>query len=605
MADTIARNNYFLYGETGERLQGIADSEIYQSSARVIRNLIITELGNLKIAKQYVKKEFNTPITDIVEVLDTRYFFFIVVTTTKIYTINKSDYSVLYELEHNLGRDITRETNVKMFEDSLMICSPTPKVYEFDSTDGNIGVSNFLDLLKYPIIDKEEVKLDVYKIYTVGEELRVSLLSTYTNPKLESKEDGIYLYETGLKLERIYKQFKSSIDKDDITDPTENMMFGVLYRFTKNEGDLSYILGNNKISFTGETEDSKYGSPYFTTIDIKDISGDLVYGQLQPLKDKFTDIGVMSDRLVIIKDDTFYFSKKDNFFDFRNGTEADDPFYFKPTPISNQKPNILRMKIGNGMYVATDKGVYVITYSKVLSSTTYSVFIAGEGPATRECELIGDNFYYITPTYELKCVQPVPNAYGYESYTTYDAEKYDIRPNIILLSKVIIDGRNVLVATRKDKKLVYLYEALEYNIFRRTSLDIDATNELFGYREHFIINGGILEKSINNYATCTLTLNPPFLSTSKGGTYSNNYSSMIERVFMKLLNEERLAVKGVYIIDLEKPLDSKTTDDLFSTYKVERQIRIENGYSIKIDTFENDKILEILGIDTKIKIASD
>lgn len=604
MAETIVRNNFFLYGETGERLSGIRESEIYRNSARVIRNLVVTELGNLKMAKQYVKKTLND-ITGVIEVLDTRYFFFVVVTTTKIFTLKKSDYTVLYSLEHGLSRAITRDVNIKMFDDNLIICANTPKVYEFNKDTGNIGISNFLDLLKYPIVDKEDVKIDVYKVYQVGSELRVSLLSTYINPKLESKSDGIYLYETGLKLQRLYKQFKTSITKDDITNPTANMLFGVFYRFSKNEDKLSYILGNEIISFTGEQQDTTYGSPYFTSMDKTGINGDLTYGTLTELKNNFIDAGVMGDRLVLIKDNTFYFSKKDNYFDFRNGTQADDPFFFTPTPIGNQKPNILRAKIGNAMYVATDKGVYVVSYTKALTATSYSVFIAGEMPCSRECELVGDNFYYITPTYELKCVQPVPNAYGYESYGTFDAEKYDIRPNIILLTKVIIDGKNVLVATNSSKKVIYLYETIDFNSFRRTSLDIDASNELFGYREHFIADNTILEKSDKNYNECLLTLNAPYLSSNKGGSYSNDYSSKIQRVFVKMLNEDKQAIKGFFIIDLQKALDDKSKDDLFSTYKVERQTDVGNGYSIKIISNENNKVLEILGIDTKITVASD
>lgn len=605
--EIIVRNNFFIYGETGERLSGIRESEIYKNSAQKIRNLVLTELGNLKFAKQYIKK--SIPISNIIEILDTRYNFFIIVTATHIYTLNKNNYSILYSLQHNLNKAITRDVNVKMFEDSLMICSNPPQVYEFNKDTGNIGISNFIDLLKYPIIEKEDVKLDVYKVYEVKltdkTELRVTLLSTYTNPKLESKNDGIYLYETGLKLERVYKQYKSSIDKDNISGIAKGMMFGVFYRFSKNEDDKSYILGNTNISFEGSTEDTVYGSPYFTSINIKNISGDLVYGKLQTMKDNFTDVGVVSDRLCVIKDNTFYFSRKDNFFDFRNGSEADDPFYFKPTPISNQKPNILRMKIGNAVYVATDKGVYVISYSKVLSATSYSVFIAGEVPSTRECELIGDNFYYITPDQQLKCVQSVPNSFGYESYQTFDAEKYDIRPRINYLTKINIDGRTVLVATHQDKKVIYLYDALEFNSFRRTSLDIDASKELFGYREHFICDNAIMEKSNKNYEVAELKMNPPAMSTSKGGNYSNDYQSQIVRAFMKLLNEDRQAVKGVYLIDVNKPLDNKGQDDLFSTYKYENTVEVGNGYSVKILSNQNDKVLEILGIDVKVKVASD
>ena len=599
----MVRSNFFIYGETGERLSGIRESEIYKNSAQKIRNLVLTELGNLKFAKQYIRKAI--PISNIIEILDTRYHFFIIVTTTHIYTLDKTNYSVLYSLQHNLSKAITRDVNIKMFEDSLIICSSTPQVYEFNKDTGNIGVSNFISLLKYPIIEKEEVKMDIYKIYKVGEELRVSLLSTYTNPKLESKSDGIYLYETGLKLSRIYKQYKASIDKDDISSPKEGEMFGVFYRFTKNEDEKSYILGNDIVTFEGATNDTVYGSPYFTSINIKDIKGDLTFGKLQTLKNNFTDVGVISDRLCIIKDNSFYFSRKDNFFDFRNGSEVDDPFYFTPTPISNQKPNILRMKIGNAMYIATDKGVYVVSYNKVLTATSYSVFIAGEVPCTRECELIGDNFYYITPDYQLKCVQSVPNSFGYESYQTFDAEKYDIRSHITLLTKINIEGRTVLVGTHENKKVVYLYDSLEFNSFRRTSLDIDATNELFGYNEHLICDNAILEKSNKNYEVAELRLNPPAMNTSKGGSYSNDYQSQIVRTFMKLLNEDRQAVKGVYLIDMEKPLDNKGQDDLFSTYKYENTVEVGNGYSIKIVSNQNNKVLEILGIDVKVKVASD
>lgn len=205
----------------------------------------------------------------------------------------------------------------------------------------------------------------------------------------------------------------------------------------------------------------------------------------------------------------------------------------------------------------------------------------------------------------MKCVQAVPNSFGYESYKTFDAEKYDIRPNIILLTKINIDGRTILVATHSNKELIYLYESLDYNSFRRTSLDIDASKELFGYREHFICDNAILEKSNKNYAEAELFMNPPYISTQKGGNYSNDYQSQIVRAFMKLLNEDREAVKGVYLINMDKPLDDKGKDDMFSTYKYENAVNVGNGYGVKILSKENDKVLEILGIDAKVKVASD
>lgn len=59
----------------------------------------------------------------------------------------------------------------------------------------------------------------------------------------------------------------------------------------------------------------------------------------------------------------------------------------------------------------------------------------------------------------------------------------------------------------------------------------------------------------------------------------------------------------VYIFDT--PLQNKAYDDLFSTYKCEQSERVNNGYTIRILSNENNKVLEILGIDTKVKIASD
>ena len=56
---------------------------------------------------------------------------------------------------------------------------------------------------------------------------------------------------------------------------------------------------------------------------------------------------------------------------------------------------------------------------------------------------------------------------------------------------------------------------------------------------------------------------------------------------------------------MDKPLDNKGTDDMFSTYKYENAVNVGNGYAIKILSKENDKVLEILGIDVKVKVASD
>lgn len=600
MTERIYRNNFFLYGEVGERLNGIRESQIYEHSAQVIRNFLVTELGNLKVAKKFEK--IPNTINSIIEVIDTRNEFYIIITTTHVRTHRKSDNQLLYTLNHGLS--LNNSINCKMFEERLIICGETPKVFEFDVDTGNIGISDFMNLLEWPVMNKEEIKMDLYKVYQVSGEPRVTLLTTYTNPRLEIKNNKVYLYNSKTEIQRMYLDYRGNVNKDDITSPAKDLVFAVFHKKFESDEEKSYHIGNTKINFTNPLDDALYGSQYFTGVDIAVANGDLSFGELKPLNANFTDAGLFQNRFYIIQDGVFYFSKIDNYFNFKNDIQSDAPFYFKPSPINNQKPLFLKSKVGNGIYVVTNKGCYVIGYNKALTPSSYQVFIAGEVPGTVECELVGDDFYYIAESGELKCVQAVPNEFGNESFKTFSAEKYDIKNRIKNISKVIIEGKSSLLCTSKIGSEMYLYDSIELNNFRRVSLDIECETKLYGRNEMIVSDNCFYMKSNLNYPEATLRLNPPFMQTSKGGSYSNDYSSSIERVFLKLLNEDKQAIKGVYIAGT--PLNNMGTDDnLFSTCKLERSTKILNGYEIKIVTNENDKILEVLGIDTKIKIASD
>ena len=94
------------------------------------------------------------------------------------------------------------------------------------------------------------------------------------------------------------------------------------------------------------------------------------------------------------------------------------------------------------------------------------------------------------------------------------------------------------------------------------------------------------------------------MRTEKGGSYSNDYSSRVTRVFIKVLNEDKQAIKGLKINNI---LISKsaTDDDLFSVFKIETSFQILNGFDIEVTTNANNKIFEILGIDVKIDVQSD
>lgn len=605
MAYVIARNNVFNYGEVGERLSGLRESEIYQQSAKKIENFIINEMGNLKIAKQWQETKLQET-ESFVALFDTKYPFYVGVGRNYIYTFQKKLEKTLYKSPIN-----GEFKNYKMIENRLFLIGNTTEVYEFDKKDGNIGKSNFMDLIRFPVKDKEQIKIDVYKTYKVGEEIRVSLLGTYTDPKLKSN-DGIYLFETEIKLERLYKQYKTSVTKDDIFDVKDGLVFGVLHGFFQKNGQKQYLIGNIPIEFTGETQDKVYGSSYFTGIS-KNISGEISFGELKELKENLTDIGIFEDRMYVIQDGIFYFSKKGDYFDFFNDTKTDSAFFFRPTPINNVFPEFYSTEVGNRIYATTSKGVYVISAGNVFSSTNYKVYVGSEIPCRDKGVLINDDFYYISDNGDLKCVQLIPNQTGYENYVVSNVEKYDIYNQCESIAKMKYDDRTMLVCTKKRKgsqeensKTLMFYQALEFNIFRRFSVtSTQSFSNIITLDKYIIsVDGTFLTESKKNMQVAKLELNTPFLQTNKGGNYSNDYSSLVERVFIKVLNQDQDAVKGMKIYDTVIA-KMPSQDDLFSVFKLETSRKIANGYSIEVTTKENEKVFEILGIDTKIKVSSD
>ena len=129
-----AKYNFFQYGELGERIAGIRESEIYQNSANEILNFIITEVNTLRVAKKYRSIQITTD--KIIKVIDTKYNFFIVITYEEIIVFSR-DIQRLSSIKHDLAVDET--TNVNIFDNQIYI---TDKFFSFNEL-GHIGTSNF------------------------------------------------------------------------------------------------------------------------------------------------------------------------------------------------------------------------------------------------------------------------------------------------------------------------------------------------------------------------------------------------------------------------------------------------------------------------------
>lgn len=605
----IYRNNMFVYGEVGERLSGIRESEIYKQSAQRIENLIINEMGNLKIAKSFDFAPFEN---SIIWVADTKYDFYITINKNNEITTYRKDGDILTTKIATNKFTVTNPRIFKMCEDRLFIIGDKIEVFEFKN--GNIGKSNFLDLIKLPIKEKEIVKMDIYRTYQVQNELRVALLGSYENPKLVASGGQIKLKGSNTVLSRIYKEFKAGVDKDNIDGITKGLTFGVLHYYYEPTETKKYYLGNTAVNFGGEKTDSKYGGSYFTSISNGD--GELNFGEVININTKASTVGIYQDRLIIVCDGTFYFSKKSDYFDFRNDTKIDSAFFFKPTPINNVYPEIYDIHISDKVFVPTSRGVYVISTNNILTSNAYAVFIASETPANEDgkynyknaCLITNNTFYYLTSTKELRSVEIMPTSQGIESYSNTLVEKYEINSKFDKIFKFIYNDKNYVVAYRGNQgntTCLYMYEQTNYKMFRRFSLIINKKlDDILFFNRTILSKNGMYRESINNVGTARIRINPPHMETEEGGNYSADYSSRVVRVFIKVLNEEKKAIKGIRI---GKTLITKSAieDDLFSVFKIETSFQVLNGFDIEIITTGNDKILEILGIDIKVEVYSD
>lgn len=608
----IAKTNMFTYGEVGERLSGLRETEIYQQSAQKIENFIINEMGNLKIAKKLAISTFPHSLR---EVIDTKYDFYVGITNdNKVATFRKEGDRIGEQLSIN-NTNVGNYRIAKMCDDKLFIIGDNNYVFEFNKNNGAVGVSNFLNLIKLPVKNREPIRLDVYRVYQVQSEMRVSLLGTYENPRLEIAGNKIKMFNSNIILDRVYKEFKSSVNKDNIDKVQNGYTFGVFHNYNIVENGKKYYLGNNEIVFGGETMDNNYKGTYFSSFSGSG-NGDLTYGELVEINQLITTVGVYQDRLVIVHNGFFYFSKKSDYLDFRNSIQADSAFFFKANPIDNIYPVIYDIYIGDKMYATTSKGVYVVSANNILTSNGYAVFIGSELPCHSDCKysykfksvLLNNVFYYLTSNNELRSIEQLPSNQGIESYSTTLIEKYEINSSFDNIYKFKYNNKYYLVACRKENELIkkfYMYEQLDYKLFRRFSLKlpVEARNIVITGNIVFADEKILLETN-ENMEKAILRVNPADMRTEKGGSYSNDYSSRVTRVFIKVLNEDKQAIKGLKI---NNTLISKsaTDDDLFSVFKIETSFQILNGFDIEVTTNANNKIFEILGIDVKIDVQSD
>ncbi len=620
MAKLWDRSNFFMNGEVGNRLNGIRETEIYKYSANKLTNWYITEAGNLKAAKKY--NAIPLVSDEILEVIDTRYHFFVVVTSKEIVSFNKVTKKPISRLAHG---NYTNETNISVFENQIFTSTENTatggywnNVFSFD-TAGILGVSNYLDTILTPLKDREKMAVDIYRVYNKpGTGLVLEKLSVKDEFIIRTNADWeIFLKDTGVKIQRLYCQYKSTVTYQDLTEigPGNNLVVGstiaIMHNYKDADSVKKFMVGNQNVSLNFAAYDAMYGSYYISNIVAPGtpygtiVTGSLEYGEVVPLNTDVVDVAVIQNRLAVIKNDVIYFSKTFDYNNFRNGTKDDDGFYIKPSPIRNQQTKLLKMTAGNILFVSSNKGIYAIGMDMSLTPTNSIGItkIVSDTPASKEIEIINNDLYYLSEDNFLCCTQLFYTA-GQAQMNNAIVEKYDISKRVKKISAGIIDNKTVLIATTEED-IILIYSSLDINIFRKYSLEFPGNKKVFGFNKDLVSDKSYYEITENNYKNTEIILNPPAFNTSKSGSYLNDYQSRIERVALNVLNQDRKAIKRVKINDNALNNLGNTTEDYFSLYKYEGRITLIEGFSIKIETFENNKILEIRGIDTLVNVAGD
>lgn len=600
----MSLKNIFLYGQVGTALDGFRDSEIGQQSANKLLNWVITEMGTLRVAKQYTQTRLTPDNEPVLKFLDTKYGFYIIITKTNIHSVSKSTNVIQYTLAH--GLTISTDSNASIFNDFLALIQNggSAKVFAFKNT-GELGTSNFIDTIKLPFLKLTEMSLDYYKVFnpTIGTEQKLSpeLMRSYGGDlEVEVKDGKLYISNLNVPVDRIYKSFKAGLTKDDITSPADGHNYLIFRNYKTPDGDEKYFAGNTAITFSGETADEIYGSSYFTGASPNGAKGTLRFGAVEDFKSNIVDFLEYQSRLVICSKEKLYFSKVLDYNEFVPGTSPDEPFFLKLSPIDGNQPVVMKMSSGNGIYVTSEKGIMVVGYDTHLTPQTSlgSVFIAGNSEPTKASAIIENDFYYIDKTGLLRCILMKVSG-GKATYSNEVAEKYKYdRGSLKWITRGYVNEQNACVCTSAKVPEIIVYNRINDNVFRNYSLEFDNSYPVFGFNEDFVSGCFIYTLTDKNYPKAKVINNMPYVKSPTRGLFLMDFEMDYSRIVLNVLSPIG-ASKGVKLngIPLQNLQRQKGEYNIYDYNGILNIINLD----IEIETNQTSDPIEIKGINYSLR----
>lgn len=595
----------FSYGEVGESLEGLRDSQIAQNSAKEIYNFYVTEMGTLRVAKTYTDMKIHNVDQKIIGRRNTKYNFFLLFFKDRIVSVSKDNVVPISVIAVS---NMHETSNISIFNNFIFIrnTSNSIGVYYF-SDAGILGSTNFLNTVKLPFQNKIEMGMDVYRIFKQADNtLRPELLGTYPeNLTLAFGGAGeIILGNTGVHMVRVYLQYKSLVGANQIGGAYEGMVFGVFRNYQSPNGTLQHHLGNLPVTFGGVAYDATYGSNYFTIgTPYNSGYGKLIFGTLENfLADysKIVDMVEFQSRLCIATEDKLYFSKILEYNNFVPELDESGGFFIKPATIDGNQTKIIKLSVGNGLYTVCNEGVIVIGWGTSVSSTNLSnVKIAGNSPPSTIGVVIEDIYYYLGADGILRAILPDFSG-GVIKFANVLVESYDYSMKILTISKGVMNEDNVLLVTPQEGEFIWVYTYLKNDrLFRRVKIASPQPANLgqcgvFGFGDNLLVGDRYRVQTQLNFPQAHVILNLPFIQTPSRGAYLNDflmqYGRMVINVYANKPAVKRISVNNYAIQKLSTQAGNYNVWDFLGKSPLV-------DLTITIDTNQTKDTIEIRGIN--------
>ena len=606
--------NTFTYGISGDRLLGIRNSEIYAQTARDLTNLLVSDIGSLKVAKLFSKSVMGIQ-GELLDVIDTIFSYYLVLTSTHLHMVNKVNKSITGSATHSYGN--TARVAVLSNNKIILFNNGTEWMRTYNLTESDIQVdTNFLDV-DLPIHEMEKVVVDIWKITNnpvtgegIPKLLATVMLAGQEDFKMKLDADGtMKLFNSETKINRFYTSYRANVDATSFKDAVAGEVYAILRVNHKPNEQLktSWVIDNTRVTLGGLSQDDVYGGTYFSNMSGGACEGVLTFGNIVDVR-KPDCVAYYQNRVFLHVGDYIYASKVNELKNFRNGIANDDAFFFAPNPINNKSGKITQMVSDYGLFIVSTAGVYSLGYNGTqLTPMNFGggLIIASDEDVRGKAKLLNGILYFYNDNLILKALM-VDRGSMVLQFNTVTVDKFTSKVLFKDMAIITLEDKDYICCRSLDNNYLYMIEYVGEGLFRKTKLE-QTTNpsaELIGVKSEIFNGPDVYKYGNTNYPVAKIQLNPPLMS--KGGDmYIYDNKSIIRDVVLKMLNEDNMGIEGIKICG--KPITNlpNPEKDIYHNYRLRNDIPISVGFEIEIKTKSNEKMVEILGVQTSIDLVPD